>query len=64
MAGFLWGFIDNFFFWLMEDLGSTKLLMGLSLSVGTIVGIPVTFFSSKVFLLELHLYLLIGALTN
>ena len=45
VAGFLWGFFDNFFFWLMEDLGSTKFLMGISLSVGTIAGIPITLFS-------------------
>jgi MFS_1 like family len=47
VAGFLWGFFDNFFFWLMEDLGSTKFLMGMSLSVGTIAGIPITLFSGK-----------------
>jgi hypothetical protein len=47
VAGFLWGFLDNFFFWLMEDLGSTKFLMGMSLSVGTIAGIPIALFSGK-----------------
>lgn len=44
-AGLLWGFLETFLFWYMEDLGATKFLMGLSLAVGTLAGVPVTIFS-------------------
>ncbi|TRY69336.1 hypothetical protein TCAL_04104 [Tigriopus californicus] len=44
-AGLLWGFLETFLFWFMEDLGATKFLMGLSLAVGTLAGVPVTIFS-------------------
>ena len=54
VCGFLWGFIGNFFFLLMEDMGSTKLLMGITLSVGTLVGIPVSCFSGKFSLLVMY----------
>ena len=47
VAGFLWGFLDNFIFWLMEDLGSTKFLMGMALSVGTLAGVPLTICSGN-----------------
>jgi len=46
-SGFVWGFLENFLFWLLEDLGSPKLLMGVSLAVGTLTVIPVDLFSSK-----------------
>ncbi len=35
ICGMLWGFLENYLFWYLEDMGSTKLLMGLSLAVGT-----------------------------
>jgi len=47
VAGFLWGFLDNFILWLMEDLGSTKFLMGMALSVGTLAGVPLTICSGN-----------------
>ena len=28
MAGILWGYLENFLFWHLEDLGATKFLMG------------------------------------
>ncbi len=40
----------------MEDLGSTKFLMGMSLSVGTIAGIPITLFSGKHLGLLVHIH--------
>jgi hypothetical protein len=45
ISGILWGFLENFLFWLLEDLGSTKFLMGMSLAVGTLAGLPLTVFS-------------------
>jgi len=47
VSGILWGFLENFLFWLLEDLGSTKFLMGMSLAVGTLAGLPLTIFSGK-----------------
>lgn len=66
-AGILWGFLDNFLFWYLEDLGATKLLMGVSLAIGTLAGLPVTVFSSliinklghrKIVVLALSLYVI------
>ena len=48
MAGILWGFLETFLFWYLEDLGSTKFLMGWTLAVGTILGVPLTIFSKLI----------------
>jgi len=42
ICGAVWGFLESYLFWFLEDLGSTKLTMGISLAVGTIAGIPLT----------------------
>ena len=44
-AGLLWGFLETFLFWHLEDLGASKFLMGISLAVGTLAGLPLTVFS-------------------
>ncbi len=33
-CGLMWGFLETYLFWYLEDLGATKLLMGVSLAVG------------------------------
>ncbi len=48
VSGALWGFLENFLFWLLEDLGSTKFLMGMSQAVGTLATLPLTIFSGKI----------------
>ena len=48
IAGMLWGYLENFLFWHLEDLGATKFLMGISLAIGTLAGIPVTMFSKLI----------------
>ena len=45
VAGTMWGFIESFLFWYMEDLGATKLLLGISLGAGTLTALPLTIFS-------------------
>ena len=45
LAGLLWGFLETFLFWHLEDLGASKFLMGISLAVGTLAGLPLTVFS-------------------
>jgi hypothetical protein len=44
-AGIMWGFLETFLFWYLEDLGATKFLLGISLGIGTLLGIPLTIFS-------------------
>ena len=48
VAGGLWGFMETFLFWHLEDMESSKVLMGTSLSVGTLAGVPVSVFSSLI----------------
>ena len=45
VAGIMWGFLESFLFWYMEDLGASKFLMGISLGIGTLAGVPLTIFS-------------------
>ena len=45
VAGIMWGFIESFLFWYMEDLGASKFLLGISLGAATLAGVPLTIFS-------------------
>ena len=45
VAGVIWGFLESFLFWYMEDIGASKLLLGVSLGIGTLTGVPLTIFS-------------------
>ncbi|XP_071441529.1 major facilitator superfamily domain-containing protein 6-like [Hetaerina americana] len=38
--GAAWGFLEGFLFWLLQDLGATKMLMGLTVTVGGAAGLP------------------------
>ena len=66
VCGCIWGFIEAYLFWFLEDLGSTKLTMGISLAIGTVAGIPLTIASGAIIkkfgyveiILILYLYLL------
>jgi len=48
VCGSIWGFLEAYLFWFLEDLGSTKLTMGISLAIGTIAGIPLTISSGAI----------------
>jgi len=48
LCGAIWGFLESYLFWYLEDLGSTKLTMGISLTIGTIAGIPLTVASGRI----------------
>ncbi|XP_060536920.1 uncharacterized protein LOC132708565 [Cylas formicarius] len=48
VLGSAWGFIESFLFWLLEDLGGSKSLMGLTITVGGIVGIPLLVLSGPI----------------
>lgn len=47
-TGCAWGFIESFLFWLLEDLGASKSLMGLTITVGGVVGIPLLVLSGPI----------------
>eukprot|EP00092_Neocalanus_flemingeri_P040495 GFUD01044100.1.p1 GENE.GFUD01044100.1~~GFUD01044100.1.p1 ORF type:complete len:708 (+),score=166.26 GFUD01044100.1:153-2276(+) len=48
LCGSVWGFLESYLFWFLEDLGSTKLTMGISLAIGTVAGIPLTIASGAI----------------
>jgi len=48
ICGSIWGFLEAYLFWFLEDLGSTKFTMGISLAIGTIAGIPLTIASGAI----------------
>ena len=48
VCGSIWGFLEAYLFWFLEDLGSTKLTMGISLAIGTVAGIPLTIASGAI----------------
>ncbi|KAL7638054.1 UNVERIFIED_CONTAM: hypothetical protein RMT77_011679 [Armadillidium vulgare] len=48
LAGTCYGYIETFLFWLLEDLGADRRLMGLTLTVGCIFGIPLLMISTYI----------------
>ncbi|RXG59038.1 Major facilitator superfamily domain-containing protein 6-like protein B [Armadillidium vulgare] len=46
LAGTCYGYIETFLFWLLEDLGADRKLMGLTLTVGCLFGIPLLMIST------------------
>lgn len=45
--GICWGFLENFLFWFLEnDLGSTNLLLGLTVTIGSGTGLPMSLIST------------------
>ncbi|CAG7728392.1 unnamed protein product [Allacma fusca] len=39
-SGIAWGFLESFLFWFLQNLGGDGLLMGLTITVGGIAGLP------------------------
>ena len=48
VLGVTFGFIDTFLFWLLEDLGGNRSLMGTTVTVGAAFGIPMLLFSGAI----------------
>lgn len=48
VAGTAWGYIENFLFWLLQDLGGSRSLMGITVTVGGIAGIPLLVLSGPI----------------
>lgn len=40
VLGGAWGYIESFLFWLLQDMGGSKALMGLTITIGGLVSIP------------------------
>ena len=47
IAGNYWGFIENYLFVIMKEMGAPNYLLGLTYTVGTIVSIPMLYCSEK-----------------
>ncbi|KAL7638051.1 UNVERIFIED_CONTAM: hypothetical protein RMT77_011676 [Armadillidium vulgare] len=44
-TGTCYGFIETFLFWLLEDLGADRSLMGITVTIGSLFGIPLLLFT-------------------
>ncbi|XP_037783152.1 major facilitator superfamily domain-containing protein 6-B-like isoform X2 [Penaeus monodon] len=47
ISGACFGVLDTFLFWLLQDMGARKSLMGITVSVGTAAGIPILLVSGQ-----------------
>ena len=47
-AGTFWGYIESFLFWHLDDMESTKFLMGWTVAVGMITSLPFLIFSGPI----------------
>lgn len=47
-TGTAWGYIESFLFWLIQDLGGSRSLMGITITVGGIAGIPLLALSGPI----------------
>ncbi|XP_054708752.1 major facilitator superfamily domain-containing protein 6-like [Uloborus diversus] len=43
--GTMWGFLESFLFWFMSELGSPKYMMGLTVTIGSLAGLPFLHYS-------------------
>jgi len=48
VLGTAWGYIESFLFWLLQDLGASRSLMGLTITVGGIAGVPLLVLSGPI----------------
>lgn len=48
VLGTAWGYIESFLFWLLQDLGGSRSLMGITITVGGIAGIPLLVLSGPI----------------
>ncbi|XP_065202494.1 major facilitator superfamily domain-containing protein 6-A-like isoform X2 [Planococcus citri] len=48
ILGTAWGYIESFLFWVLQDLGATRSLMGITITIGGIAGIPLLVMSGPI----------------
>jgi MFS family permease len=46
--GTVWGYLESFLFWLLQDLGASRTLMGLTITVGGLAGLPLLALSGPI----------------
>lgn len=49
ISGTCFGLLDTFLFWLLQDLGAKKFLMGITVTVGSLAGVPILIASGYIF---------------
>lgn len=47
-VGTAWGYVESFLFWFLQDLGGSRSLMGITITVGGIAGIPLLVLSGPI----------------
>nr|CAD7403475.1 unnamed protein product [Timema cristinae] len=47
-SGTAWGYIESFLFWLLQDLGASGSLMGITITVAGVAGIPLLVLSGPI----------------
>jgi Na+/melibiose symporter-like transporter len=48
-SGLFWGYIESYLFWFLEEMGGSKSLMGLTVTVSSLFGIPALILSDVIF---------------
>ncbi|XP_041974938.1 uncharacterized protein LOC121730128 [Aricia agestis] len=48
VMGTAWGYIESFLFWLLQDLGASRSLMGITITVGGVAGLPLLVLSGPI----------------
>ena len=48
-VGLFMGYIESYLFWFLEEIGGTKSLMGLTVTVACLAGVPILLLSDKIF---------------
>ncbi|KAL4712762.1 hypothetical protein ACJJTC_008059 [Scirpophaga incertulas] len=48
IMGTAWGYIESFLFWLLQDLGASRSLMGITITVGGVAGLPLLVLSGPI----------------
>jgi cyanate permease len=48
IPGTAWGYIESFLFWLLQDLGASRSLMGITITVGGVAGLPLLVLSGPI----------------
>lgn len=48
IAGTAWGYIESFLFWFLQDLGASQSLMGITITVSGLAGLPLLVVSGPI----------------
>ncbi|VVC93643.1 unnamed protein product, partial [Leptidea sinapis] len=48
VMGTAWGYLESFLFWFLQDLGASQSLMGITITVGGIAGLPLLVLSGPI----------------